>query len=137
MNKKILSLVIVCSGILTSGAIIGLAYAQTTPSTQSQSSQSQGQQPSVNIKYPISELGNCSSQADCKVFCDDPKNSDACLAFAEKNNLMSSDQVSAAKKFKDAGMVGPGGCNGKTECDTYCNDASHMEECVTFAQKTD
>ncbi len=127
MNKKTLSVLILISSVMISGVIVGSAMAQT-PADQSTTTLS------ASITYPIPELGNCQSQADCKTFCDDTKNTDACLAFAQANNLMSSDQVAAAKKFADSGMVGPGGCKGETECDTYCGDTSHIEECITFAQ---
>ena len=121
MNKKILSVLILISGILISGGIISLADAQTTTPG--------------DIQYPIPELGNCKSESNCKVFCDAPKNSDACLAFAEQLNLMTPEELANAKKFKDNGMIGPGSCRGQAECDKYCNNSSHMEECMTFAQK--
>ena len=120
MNKKILSVLILISGILISGGIIGSANAQTTAG---------------DIQYPIPELGNCKSKSSCKVFCDDSKNSGACLAFAEQHNLMSPEEITAAKKFIDNGMIGPGGCKGQAECDQYCGNSTHLEECVTFAQK--
>lgn len=35
-----------------------------------------------------------------------------------------------------AGLTGgPGGCRGKEECEAYCEDLSHLEECVDFAEK--
>ena len=64
-----------------------------------------------------------------------PENVDACLSFAEKNNLMSKEEVKTAKSFKKTGMIGPGGCKGKNECNTYCSGPDHMDECVTFAEK--
>jgi len=48
---------------------------------------------------------------------------------------MSPEELAAAKKFKENGMVGPGGCKGQAQCDTYCSNSSHMEECIAFAQK--
>jgi len=136
MNKKTLSALVLTSGILVSGAVINLANAQTTAtqSAQAQPPQQQEQQKS-GIQYPIKELGNCQNKNDCKVFCDDPKNSDACLAFAKQNNLMSTEEVAAAKKFTDNGMVGPGGCKGQAACDQYCGNSDHLEACITFAQK--
>jgi hypothetical protein len=118
---------VLISSIIISGVIVHAAMAQTSTDQSTTT-------PSLSITYPISELGNCQNQADCKKFCDDTKNTDACLAFAQANNLMSSDQVAAAKKFADSGMVGPGGCKGRTECNAYCSDTSHIEECITFAQ---
>lgn len=89
----------------------------------------------AEIAYPVAELGNCADQASCKAYCDKPANIDTCLSFAEKNNLMSKDEIKKAKNFKKGGMTGPGGCKGKDECKTYCSNSDHMDECITFAEK--
>ncbi|MDD5343782.1 MAG: hypothetical protein PHW12_05095, partial [Smithella sp.] len=130
MNKNTLGVSILVSVILILSAIIGSVDAQTKSLLQPQEQKMPG-----DMQYPIPELGNCKSKSDCKVFCDNSKNSGACLAFAEKRNLMSPEELAAAKKFADNGMVGPGGCKGQTECDQYCGSSNHMEECMTFAQK--
>lgn len=137
MNKNILSAIIVTSGILISGAIIGFANAETiNPGAQIEpSSQPQGQQALADIQFPIKELGDCKSKEGCKNYCNNSEHADACLAFAEQHHLMSSDEVTVAKKFQDKGMAGPGGCKGKAECEQYCENSDHLEECVTFAQK--
>ncbi len=121
MKKNIFSFLILISGILISSAVISLAKAQTTAPS--------------DIQYPISELGNCKSQSSCKGFCDEPKNISACLAFGEKHNLMSPQEVANAKKFQANGIAGPGGCKGKDKCDAYCSDSTHIDECITFAEK--
>jgi len=133
MNRNsLVALSILISGALISSGIIGSAYAQTI--TQ-KLLQPQEQKMPGDIKYPISELGNCSSKANCKVFCDNSKNADACLTFATKYKLLSSEELAAAKKFSDNGMIGPGGCKGQAECDQYCGNSIHMEECMTFAEE--
>jgi hypothetical protein len=130
MKKNILVFSILISGILTSGAIINFADAEAKPLLQPQEQKMPG-----DIQYPIPELGNCTSKSNCKIFCDNSKNSDACLAFAEKRNLMSPEELANARKFKDSGMVGPGGCKGQTACEEYCGISAHMEECVSFAEE--
>lgn len=90
-----------------------------------------------DIKFPVSELGNCKSETDCRNFCDKPDNTAACLSFAEKNDLMSADEIKMARKFSSAGNVGPGGCSSKDSCESYCNDILHIDECVSFAEKND
>src|ERR1035437_7307918 len=121
MKKNTLSFLILISGILISGAIINFADAQAVVSN--------------DVQYPILELGNCQSKNACKVYCDNPKNSDACLAFAGQHNLMSPEELANAKKFQDTGMVGPGGCKGQVACEQYCSSSTHLEECTTFGQK--
>lgn len=88
-----------------------------------------------DIKYPVPELNNCGSEAQCKAFCADSKNMAACLNFAEKNNLMSRDEVAKARKFLELGGKGPGGCGSKDSCENYCNDVAHIDECVAFAEQ--
>lgn len=116
MNKNILCISILITGVLFVGAAISPVDA-------------------LEVSYPVAELGNCTDKAACKVYCDEPANVDACLSFAEKNNLMSKDEIKTAKNFKKTGMTGPGGCKGKDECKTYCSNPDHIDECVTFAEK--
>ncbi len=88
-----------------------------------------------NIQYPVLQLGNCKNETECRSYCDKPENTIACLNFAEENGLMAKEEIEMAKKFTAAGNKGPGGCTGKDSCETYCNDISHIEECVSFAEK--
>jgi len=127
MNKNKLSAAVIILGVMVSGSIIGSAMAQTL--------QPQEQKMPGDIQFPVKELGNCASKEDCKIFCDNTKNTEACLKFAEEKNLLSPEELAMAKKFKEAGMIGPGGCRGQVECDAYCGDQDHMEECITFAIK--
>ena len=119
MNKKILYILILITGILVANMMASSVNAQTAP----------------EISYPIAELGSCTDKAACKTYCDKPENVDACLSFAEKNNLMSGEEIKVAKNFKSTGMTGPGGCKGKNECNTYCSNSDHIDECVVFAEK--
>ncbi|KKS01646.1 MAG: hypothetical protein UU54_C0002G0019 [Candidatus Yanofskybacteria bacterium GW2011_GWA2_41_22] len=88
-----------------------------------------------NIKFPVAELGGCTSETECRSYCDKPENAPACLDFAEKNNLMEKGELETARKFVASGNKGPGGCTGKDSCETFCNDISHIEECVSFAEQ--
>lgn len=91
-------------------------------------------QAAAQVQFPVAELGNCKDQADCKVYCDKPENSDACMTFAKENNLMSDQEITVAKKFIDGEINGPGGCNSKDSCEEYCNDISRIDECIAFAE---
>ena len=86
------------------------------------------------IQYPVEELDNCENKADCKAYCDKPKNSDACLDFAQKNNLMTEQEIKVAKKFLSNEIEGPGGCTTKDSCEAYCNNINHIDECISFAE---
>ena len=88
----------------------------------------------ANIQYPVAELGNCSDESACRMYCDNPENANICLDFVERNNLMSKQEIKIAKNFVATGSKGPGNCNGKKECETFCNDIAHIDECIAFAE---
>jgi len=123
MNKNILLVSILITGILVASVMTKLVVAQTNG------------QVTPEISYPVAELGNCADKTACKAYCDKSENIDACLSFAEKNKMMSDEEIKTARNFKKSGMIGPGGCKGKNECKTYCNGSDHMDECIAFAEK--
>ena len=91
----------------------------------------------AEIKYPVQELGNCKNESSCKTYCEDMAHIKTCIAFAEKNDLISKEDVEKGKKFiavLDSGG-GPGGCKSETECQAYCEDSSKADECLAFAEK--
>ncbi len=81
--------------------------------------------------------GGCKSKQSCEKYCDSIDRINECVEFAEKNNLMPPKQLEEAKKIKAAIERGvkPPACKNKSECDVYCTDVEHMEECITFAQE--
>ncbi len=81
--------------------------------------------------------GGCKTKDSCESYCNDVSHVDECLTFAEKNNLMSAEDLAQARKVKIAVQGGakfPGGCKNKSDCEVYCGDANHTEECLTFAE---
>ncbi len=53
-----------------------------------------------------------------------------CIAFAEDNGLMSSEDREMIKK---TGGKGPGGCRGRDQCELYCKE--NQDECMNFAEE--
>ena len=79
--------------------------------------------------------GGCRSKAACEVYCAELDHLAECLSFAEISGLISSSELAEAKKVLKAVQAGhrpPGGCQGKRQCESYCNDPEHMEECLEF-----
>jgi len=79
--------------------------------------------------------GGCTSKEACEAYCEDPNNMRECIAFAEAAGFMSPEELREVKqvlKALDAGIPFPGGCRGEHECEIYCEDFSHIEECVEF-----
>ncbi|MDD2753398.1 MAG: hypothetical protein PHT44_02225 [Candidatus Portnoybacteria bacterium] len=89
------------------------------------------------ISYPVKELGGCADKNDCKKYCDIKGNQTACLNFAQSHNMMSKQDIDKAKKvlqLAEQGTNTPGNCKGEEQCDVYCNDAAHLDECVAFGE---
>ena len=97
----------------------------------------------TNITYPVSELGNCGSQEACSDFCDKETNRVACISWAESKGLITSQK---AVKMKDMDRMrqyaegenvdpvyGPGNCQTPEECDAYCRQEDHLDECMQYS----
>ena len=78
--------------------------------------------------------GDCNGKDSCEEYCNDISRIDECVAFAEKNNLMPEEELAEAKKVQTAIKRGvkPPPCGNKKQCDVYCSEADHMEECIAF-----
>lgn len=81
--------------------------------------------------------GNCARKAACEAYCLETNHLDECLLFAEKAGLIPPEELADAKKFAPLIKSGetPGQCKRKIECEKYCSDTAHFEECIAFAQK--
>ncbi|TSC77777.1 MAG: hypothetical protein G01um101429_980 [Parcubacteria group bacterium Gr01-1014_29] len=93
-----------------------------------------------DITYPVGELGGCKNETECFRFCDARDNLEtvkACIGFAKKHNLLSPTEIEEAENFVITRGItqGPGGCRNQKECDTYCEDTAHLNECLDFAEK--
>lgn len=93
-----------------------------------------------DIVYPVKELGNCKDKVECRTFCDARDNLErakACIAFAKKHNLLPPDEIEEAEHYviRLGITTGPGGCKNDKECNVYCEEIVHLDECLNFAEK--
>lgn len=86
--------------------------------------------------------GGCSSKDSCEAYCSDFSHAEECFAFAERAGLTiakGAEKVPPGQfqKFIELAKKGetPGGCKSKNECETYCRDSAHFEECIEFGKK--
>ena len=82
--------------------------------------------------------GGCRNQRECDLYCKDTAHLDVCLDFAERYGLRSPEEIGEGRKIASLLKEGaklPGGCREKNQCMEYCNDSSHMKECVEFGEK--
>ncbi|MFZ5559536.1 MAG: hypothetical protein ACOZAL_01950 [Patescibacteria group bacterium] len=77
--------------------------------------------------------GGCKNKEDCDKYCNDSAHAEECINFAVEHGFMPPEEAEQAKKFMKAGGQGPGGCKGKEECEIYCSNPEHGEECMKFA----
>ncbi|MFA5310368.1 MAG: hypothetical protein WC386_01575 [Candidatus Paceibacterota bacterium] len=81
--------------------------------------------------------GGCKDKNSCETFCQNNiANLDECLSFADEIGI-SGTSIEEGKKIAKALKEGanlPGGCSGKAECETYCAEPSHIDECLDFGE---
>lgn len=81
--------------------------------------------------------GGCISPDSCEAYCNDVNNINECLEFAERTGILPPQELEEARKVQAALAAGaqlPGGCRNKDECDAYCENPDHMEECIAFGE---
>lgn len=82
--------------------------------------------------------GGCTSETACENYCNNTMHINECITFAEKYDLLPQQKLAEAKKIRGIIAQGeklPGGCNNQNECENYCNDVTHIEECISFAER--
>lgn len=123
--KYLLPLFILAASVAVSYAIIAQAQTDSTSS------------PQAAITFPVPELGNCGSKSECRDYCNQPANMEACIKFAQSKGLMDKEEANRGLKFQKRMLSGggPGGCNSPESCKSFCGDAVNAEVCLKFAEE--
>lgn len=80
--------------------------------------------------------GGCQGKDECQTYCSDPSHTEECLANAQQNGVISSQEATQARAFvQTIQQGGPGGCKSQQDCQSYCQDPAHREECFDFAKR--
>lgn len=85
------------------------------------------------ITFPISELGNCGSISECKSYCDNENNRDACVNFAKKKGFHKENSSNNNSMLKDA--QSSLGCSSENSCRAFCEQESNRQKCMEFAKR--
>ncbi|MCR4313692.1 MAG: hypothetical protein NUV84_00390 [Candidatus Uhrbacteria bacterium] len=89
-----------------------------------------------DVSYPVAELGSCDSKEACFTYCGEPTNYDACISYAEANDLLPEEEI---ETYRDTQVAleggGPGGCSDEVSCEGYCSDVTNLEECLAFGSE--
>ncbi|MBI2630761.1 hypothetical protein HYW73_00900 [Candidatus Nomurabacteria bacterium] len=77
----------------------------------------------------------CANKEACDEYCGSGDHMEECMNFALAAGLMDEGERADAEKFLNAVKKGvkPPACRGKEECDQYCSEETHLEECINFA----
>ncbi len=127
------------SGAMTlyvDGKLEGTAEASITEKVPEPEEEPEPTESLEDIQYPVTDLGNCGDEEECRTYCDDQSHINVCLAFAKKYGFITDDELLDLEKFKKIDG-GPGGCNSRASCETYCNTTDHLDECIAFAETND
>ncbi|TSC70132.1 MAG: hypothetical protein G01um101470_878 [Parcubacteria group bacterium Gr01-1014_70] len=87
----------------------------------------------AGTKFP----GGCTERNTCEIYCSEPNHMEECLSFAETSGIMPPEEIAEAKKFMTLMKQGesPGGCTSREQCENYCFEENHIDECIAFAEK--
>ena len=78
----------------------------------------------------------CKGKEACDKYCSEPDNMEVCMTFATEAGFMTEQEKADSQKMLEALKKGvkPPNCRGKEECDVYCGQEEHFEECMNFAE---
>ena len=80
--------------------------------------------------------GGCRGMVQCDAYCDNIDNIEECVTFGEKHGMIPPEELKEVKQMLKAVKKGikPPPCKSKSECDSYCSNPDHMEECLKFSE---
>jgi len=82
--------------------------------------------------------GGCSTKDSCESYCQgNVERLDECISFGEELGVISASDLAEAKKIAVAlhsGAQMPGSCKTKQDCENYCSEGAHIDECLNFAE---
>ena len=83
--------------------------------------------------FPIAELGKCTSEADCKQYCNLPEHQTACSNYAKQKGLLKSSEQNASEKLlKQAKKLL--GCTSLQTCKALCDKTENQQKCKALGK---
>lgn len=87
--------------------------------------------------------GGCDTKDACETYCKDFNHASECMAFAKNAGMLkriANDQGMPEGQFEKLLQLtqdgqAPGGCKSKDQCENYCKDSAHLNECLDFGVK--
>ncbi|MHB9019991.1 MAG: hypothetical protein ACYC3G_03980, partial [Minisyncoccota bacterium] len=80
----------------------------------------------------------CNGQEECDKYCSSSEHMEECINFGIEAGMMPKQEQEKAQKMLAAIKQGinPPACKGEQECQKYCAQESHLEECIKFGEAT-
>lgn len=81
--------------------------------------------------------GACRDPRVCEAYCSEVSHLDECIKFAESQGYEGR-EVEEGRKLKvylEEGGEMPGGCRSQADCERYCGDFEHLNQCLALAKK--
>ena len=77
----------------------------------------------------------CKGKEACDAYCSDPAHMEVCITFAQAAGFLNAQEAQDSQKVLTAikNGVTPPPCKSKEECDAYCSQEGHSEQCIKFA----
>lgn len=122
-NKLIVSVLFVV--LLFVGVFVGPAFGQEASSSGEKK---------FNITFPIAELGNCGSVEECKAYCNEVANQQACMDFAKARGLKKKEQKGLNQELLEKAKAFLG-CDSAQACREFCQQEANFEKCSMFARE--
>lgn len=79
---------------------------------------------------------DCRGREECDAYCSAPENMEECMTFSIEAGFMPPEEVENMKKTLEAIKKGvpPPNCHSEEECDIYCSQEEHFQECIDFSE---
>lgn len=93
------------------------------------------------VSFPIAELSNCDNFSECKSFCDNEANRDACISFAKKKGFYKQNLPASSGKESERNekIINEAkselGCDSEESCRAICERQENIEKCSKFAER--
>jgi len=78
---------------------------------------------------------DCAGTEECDIYCSQPENMLECTEFALAAGFTKPEEEADMRRSLEAMKQGimPPDCRGREECDAYCSEPEHVEECMKFS----
>ena len=97
-------------------------------------------QVSAQLRYPVTELGNCRDAKECFLYCEIPQNKASCWSYGKYKlgSVLGQSTADENKIAKEHGITFPiaqlGNCTNVSACKAFCDNPNNQQVCVNFAR---